>query len=123
MANINISTSSFIGAAAGAAQVVALNDYSRRYIAFIAKTGPALLSFGEGTHATNAVELAEGNMMELAVNATNKVEFSTADSVLLVMQDFGSKRVLTSDGMVLTSDGEVLTYRPEFQPSPIPVFS
>ena len=122
MANINISTSSVTGAAAGAVQTVAINDHSRRYIAFIAKTGPALLSFGEGTYATNAVELAEGNMMELAVNATNKVEFSTADSVLLVMQDLGSKRVLTSDGLVLTSDSAVLTYQPDFNASSIPVF-
>lgn len=124
MANIFTTTSSFNGAAAEASQVVAVADDKRKYIGLYSLTGSCKVSFGEVTHSSAYIVIAEGNMLELAINPQDKVQFSTTGTVLRVIQDIDSKVVLSSDSLALTSDGYPLTYakgsrNKPWQPAPV----
>ena len=99
------------GAAAEAAQVVAVADVRRRYIGLYAKTGTCKLSLGEQAHAGSYLSLSQGKYFEMAVNYGDKVTFSTTGAVLHVIQDINSNVALTSDSLILTSDGDTLTYK------------
>lgn len=111
MASIMTNTIVVNGAAAEASQVVAVRDLKRKYIGLYARTGSCKVSLGEVTHADAHMIIAEGNILELAVNTLDKIEFSTTGTVLHVIQDRDSKIVLAYDNLVLTSDGEPLAYQ------------
>ena len=121
MSSIKTTTIVVNGAAAEAAQVVAIEDDRRKFIALYAKTGSCKVSLGNGTHANDYMVLAEGNLLELDVNTLDKVTYSTTDTVLHVLQDIDSNVALTSDNLILTSDGEVIYYKKKRNLS-VPVF-
>lgn len=110
MASIRTATLVVNGAATEGSQVVAVSDSRRRYIGLYAKTGTCKLSLGEVTHANAYMSLAQGNLLELAVNILDKITFSTTGAVLHVIQDMDSNVCLTSDSLILTSDGYNMTY-------------
>ena len=108
MAKVKTVTNALTGTAT--AQVVALDDDKRAYMAMYAQTGSCLVSFGDGVHATTAITLAQGNYFETAVNVLDKVTYSGNGTTLLVIQDIDSKICLTSDAVMLSYDGEPVYY-------------
>jgi len=99
------------GAAAEAAQVVAIADRRRKYIGLYSKTGTCKFSVGEQAHAGSYMSLAQGHYFEMAVNYGDKVTFSTTGAVMHVIQDIDSNVALTSDSLILTSDAINMTYK------------
>lgn len=117
MASVMTTTQRFNGAAAEAVQVVAVADHRRKYIGLYASTGSCKVSIGEVVHANTYITLAQGNLMELAVNYLDKVQFSTTGAVLTVIQDINSAVVATYDFLTLTYDGYPMYYRSAVQAS------
>ena len=123
MAKVFTTTVVVNGAAAEAAQVVAIDDEHRGYIALYAKTGTCKISLGDVTHADAYFSLAQGHYFETAVNFVGKVTFSTTGAVLHVIQDRASDVCLTSDSLILTYGGYNVTYNTDvarpWQPAPV----
>lgn len=109
MPNVQVTSQRITGSSD--AQTVAVQDDNRKYLAVIAQDSAVTLSLGDVDHSVDYFTLASGNMFETAVNNLSKMQYSGSSSYLTVIQDKGSKTVLTSDGAVLTYDGEVMTYQ------------
>lgn len=109
MPNVQVTSQRITGSAT--AQTVAVQDDNRKYIALVAQDAAVTLSLGDVDHSVDYFTVAAGNMFETAVNNLSKIQYSGNGSYLTVIQDKGSKVVLTSDGSVLTSDGEPMTYK------------
>lgn len=109
MPNVNVTTQRVTGSAS--AQTVAVHDDNRKYLAVIAQTGAVTLSVGDVDHSVDYFTVAAGNMFEMAVNSVSKMQYSGNGTALTILQDKGSKIVLTSDGAVLTYDSEPMTYK------------
>lgn len=114
MANVKTTTNRYEGGVTGA--VVAVRDDKRKYIGLYAQSGSCLVSLGEVMHTNNQLTLAQGNLFETAVNVLDRILYSGAGTVLLVIQDVNSDIVLNYMFTTLTYDSEPIAYNRNRKP-------
>lgn len=93
-------------------QVVAVDDIRRRYITVYSHTGSCEVSIGDGVHATMAMILAQGNLLQFERINGSKINYTGVGTELHITTGTGANTVLTFDKAVLTYGGYTLFFNP-----------